>query len=430
MIVWLLYVIGIILAWPIQLIFFKRKTYYVNKKAQSRWIKGGAILISNHKSFKDFMVYIFAFPFRKIYCLMSEKVFGINKMVSFLSMVMGGILVDRRDYNFGFIEKSVELLNKNKLLMVFPEGKLPTSSQMGAFYPSYIMIALKSGKPIIPLYTPGRYGMFKRARMVVGEPIYIKDYIKTDNPTKEELNEANIKIRKKVLELEAFCKKKMLEEKYHRFFSFRHFLQDFGRLHVFFIDLIVLRFKRANLGEKKYKQKINDNLIIVSNHVSFSDPLIIMGTYLRRRQHMLVSEVVYDGHKIRSRALNDLGCIRIDRYNFDAKAMEKCEDILNGKGVVSLFPEGHISRDGLSEFKMGAAYLSLKTNTRVLPLYIEYRSRGYFRFIVHYGDLVDPNDLDENLNRNEKIKLLNEKIYNNIKGMEEKFGGKMESKNA
>jgi len=430
MIVCLLYVIGIILAWPMQLIFFKRKTYYVNKKVQSRRIKGGAILLSNHKSFKDFMVYIFAFPFRKVYCLMSEKVFGINKIVSFLSMVMGGILVDRRNYNFAFIEKSVEFLNKNKLLMVFPEGKLPTSSQMGSFYPSYIMIALKSGKPIIPLYTPGRYGMFKRARMVVGEPIYIRDYIKNDNPTKSEINDANIKIRKKMLELEVFCKKKMLEEKYHKLFSFRHILQDLGRLHVFFIDLIVLRFKRTNLGENKYKQKIKDNLIIVSNHISFSDPLIVMGTYLHRRQHMLVSEVVYDGHKFRSRALNDLGCIRIDRYNFDVEAMEKCEDILIGKGVVSLFPEGHISREGLSEFKMGAAYLSLKTNTKILPLYIEYKNRGFYRFIVHYGEIIDPNIVDSNLNKNQRIKALNDIIYNNVKEMEAEFGGKMEPKNA
>ena len=67
----LLYVIGLIFAYPAYFIYFKRKTYYLNKKLQSRHIKGGAILISNHKGFKDFMMYIYAFPFRKIYCLMS-----------------------------------------------------------------------------------------------------------------------------------------------------------------------------------------------------------------------------------------------------------------------------------------------------------------------------------------------------------------------
>ena len=426
MIMWFLYVTGIITIYPVWLLFFKLKTYYVDRRVQSRRIKGGAIIISNHKSFKDFMMYLCAFPFRKIYCLMSEKVYGINKMVSYLSTVLGGIRVDRRDFNFKFIEKSVELLNKNKLLMVFPEGKMPTTKIMGPFYPSYIMIALKANKPIIPIYTPGRYGFFKRGRMVVGKPIYIKDLIKSDVPSKEEIDKANKFIRNEVLKLQDLCNKKMLCEKYHKKFSFRYFFHDLGRLHIFFIDLIVLRFKRYNLGEKKYKQKFKNNLIITSNHLSFSDPLIIMGTYLRRRMHMLVSEVVYDNHPIRSKALNGLGCIRIDRDNYDADAVEKCEDILNGNGLISLFPEGHISRDGLSEFKHGAAYLSLKCNTCILPMYIKYKDRGFYRFNVYYGDIIDPNDFKDIVKKSDKIIAMTNKLYEETKRLEMIANGSLE----
>ena len=56
--------LGLILAWPLQLIVFKRKTYYEDKKEQGRFIKGGALVISNHYHMFDYIVNAFLFPFK------------------------------------------------------------------------------------------------------------------------------------------------------------------------------------------------------------------------------------------------------------------------------------------------------------------------------------------------------------------------------
>lgn len=415
----LLYVIGLIFAYPAYFIYFKRKTYYLNKKLQSRHIKGGAILISNHKGFKDFMMYIYAFPFRKIYCLMSEKVFGISKVLNIFIKALGGILVDRRIHNFSFVDESVKLLNKNKLLVVFPEGKLPLTKFMGPFYPSYIMIALKSGKPIIPLYTPGGYSFFKRNKMVVGTPIYINDYIKNTNPTKEEIDYANNEIRNKVLELEKFYKYSLKRDKYHKKFSIKRLPYDLSRGIMLYIRLFVIPFKIYNKGYKKYKLKEKENLILISNHTSFNDPLLMYNLYWRRRINMIIADVVYNGHKIRGKLLNSIGGIKINRDKPSLEALKKCNDILEAGGVLSIFPEGHISRNEvLDKFEEGAAYFSIKNNTKILPIYIK-KKRHFLGFHKLYlGEYIyPPKELTS-----ESVKEYNEKIRDTILSLQKEYG--------
>jgi hypothetical protein len=87
----ILYIIAIITSYPVQLIYFKRKVYYENKKTSSRKIKLGALIVSNHKAIIDFMNYMFLFPFRKVYCLMSELIYRANH---FVLDTLGGIRVD------------------------------------------------------------------------------------------------------------------------------------------------------------------------------------------------------------------------------------------------------------------------------------------------------------------------------------------------
>lgn len=410
----ILYVLGIILAWPIQLIFFKRKTYYENKKIQKRKIKGGAIIISNHKSFFDYMMYMFLFPFRKLYCLMSEKIYDINPIVSFLTNLLGGIKVDRRTYDFSFVNTSINLLSKKKLVMIFPEGRLIKDRILGDFHTSYILVALKTGAPIIPLYTSAKYGLFKRSRMIIGTPIYLNEYLNDDNPSKEELERINEIVRNKILSLKSILEQKINEEKYHKRFSIKKLWCDFGRLLTFFVRIFV-RFKVYNKGNK-LKEK--NNLIIIANHLSFADPLIMINLYFRRRIHIVVADIIYDGHKMRGKLLNSLGCIKINRDGFDYNAMEEAKTILKSKGVVMIFPEGHLSPNELSEFKTGAAYLSLKTNTKILPVYTVARKNKLSRYKVYLGDIIEVDGIKPS---SKNINELNEKMYNSMKELENKY---------
>lgn len=191
-----------ITAWPVQWFCFRTKIYYEDKKVQSRKIKGKAIIVSNHTSVYDFAVMLFVFPFRFLRYLMAELLFRKKILGKFLKL-MGGIKVDRDNYDFSFISKSIDVLDKRGVIGVFPEGRLPTKGESRPleFKPSAAYIAYLTDAPIIPVYTNGSYFKRKRARVIIGKPIYVCDVIDEKYSEKDNIERINQLIRQKVIEL-------------------------------------------------------------------------------------------------------------------------------------------------------------------------------------------------------------------------------------
>lgn len=408
----LLYFFGYIMAWPMQLIFFKRKTYYEDKKDTSRHIKGGAIIVSNHRSLMDFMMMIFVFPFRKLWCLMSELIFSHGPFVSFFTKVMGGIKVDRKNYNFDFINKSLDMLKKKKLMIIYPEAKVATTKKMLPFHPSYILIALKSGAPIVPVYTDGRYGIKKRTRLVIGKKIYLRDYCNNLNPTKEELEQLNNMIKRKIQELSKICDANVNKERYPQGFRFKYWFRDLGRFLCFTMN-VHFRVKIHNKGKRKKNLKIKGKGIIVCNHIAFTDPLALMCAYWRRRVYCLAAEVVFDGHPKRSFLLNQLGIVRIDRNKYDFDAFQKCIDIINAGNVLIIFPEGHIGQEGADNYKAGVALLAQTTGAPIYQVHITRKDNWKERIHLYLSPKQDINDITGGKMNQKSLDIISTTLYNN-----------------
>ena len=102
------------------------------------------------------------------------------------------------------------------------------------------------------------------------------------------------------------------------------------------------------------------NFIIVANHSSFLDPLIIMAA-VPKKIYCLVARYLY-------------GIAFIKWFLLKVEALpvgnssEKAAHLLSRNRNVGIFPEGKLSLDGsLGEFKRGAALLSHKTGRPILP---------------------------------------------------------------
>lgn len=195
--------IGLITGYPLQLLFFKRKTYYEDKSEQGRRVRGGALVISNHYSPLDYVMNMFLFPFRKLHVVMSEVTFRgrKKKLFKFLTKFHGGICSDRDIMGMKFIDDSVEVIENGGLVQIFPEAHITTDGDMHEFKTSYLMIALRSDAPIIPVIIDGSYGFFKRSHVIIGKKIYLSDYCTSLNPTKEEILALNDIVYKKSLAL-------------------------------------------------------------------------------------------------------------------------------------------------------------------------------------------------------------------------------------
>lgn len=173
-----------------QLFYFRKKVYYVNKKESNRRIKGSAIIVSNHKRLFDFVLYMYLFLNRDIYTVIGEVMFKKGKLFSWFLKKIGGIKVERDAYDFGFLSKCVNLLNKGKVVEIFPEGRLPLKEEttLLEFKPSFVYLALESGAPIIPLYTNGSYAKKTRTKVIIGERIYVQDLYDNQKTEKENID--------------------------------------------------------------------------------------------------------------------------------------------------------------------------------------------------------------------------------------------------
>lgn len=191
-----------ITAWPVQAACFRTKVHYEDKSVQKRRIKGAAIIVSNHTSVYDFAVMLFTFPFRTLRYLMAEVLFKRKGLSRFLRS-MGGIMVDRDAYDFAFLEKCREVLEKKGVVGIFPEGRLPVEGEERPlpFAPSAAYLALISGAPIIPVYTNGSYFRKKRARVIIGKPIDVTSLISSELSEKENIEKVNNYLRSRIVEL-------------------------------------------------------------------------------------------------------------------------------------------------------------------------------------------------------------------------------------
>lgn len=166
-----------------------------------RRLPKNCILVSNHISLMDFVLYLLVFPVRTVRFLVAEVLYNRNKLLGAFLPLIGSIRVDRDVKSFDFISNALEVLDDGGALGVFPQGRLPMKGIRFPFTPSTAFIALRTDAPIIPVHTDGNYGLFKRAGVVIGAPIYLKEHCKEGLSEQEQLAQLTDYLEKTVFAL-------------------------------------------------------------------------------------------------------------------------------------------------------------------------------------------------------------------------------------
>ena len=122
---------------------------------------------------------------------------------------LGGIFVDRDVCNFSFIEDSLEVLDKNGIVGFFPQGRLPVDGKPFPYKPGIVLVALRTDAPIVPVYTDGNYGIFKRTHIMIGEKIHLRDFVSSENVSDDEIKRLTKMLEDKNYELKAELEKRM-----------------------------------------------------------------------------------------------------------------------------------------------------------------------------------------------------------------------------
>lgn len=188
-----------ITAWPVQFFCFRTKVHYEDKTVQGRLVKGPALVISNHTSVFDYAVYIFVFFTRTLRVLMAEVLFE-KKLLGVYLRMMGGIRVDRNTHDFGFVSKSLKILENGGVVGIFPESRIPKPGEKRPleFKTSAAYIALLSGVPVIPVVTNGSYFSARRAEVLIGKPVDVRELVSEELSEKENIQKVSDALRERI----------------------------------------------------------------------------------------------------------------------------------------------------------------------------------------------------------------------------------------
>ena len=193
------------------LLILKPKFYYMTDKSPRKLPKP-CILVSNHLSLVDMPLYWYHYLFDDLRFLVAEVMFNKNAFMNFLLFSVGCIFVDRDKYDFSFIGDALDCLDRGESIGIFPSSRLPVNGVPFPFKPSVAIIATHTDAPVIPVYTDGNYGFFKRTHVMVGDPINVNDLCSdTSLPESKRARIITSELEKYVNALGEELKKRVLE---------------------------------------------------------------------------------------------------------------------------------------------------------------------------------------------------------------------------
>jgi 1-acyl-sn-glycerol-3-phosphate acyltransferase len=115
----------------------------------------------------------------------------------------------------------------------------------------------------------------------------------------------------------------------------------------------------------------NGPYIIAANHQSWLDPFLVAASLPDRRLYFLVGEFVYK-NRLAAILMNHLGNIKVDRHQKNqVNVYLGAEKVLKSGGILVLFPEGRLTRDGkLQKAQKGVIKMAAQNKVDVYPLAI------------------------------------------------------------
>lgn len=155
-------------------LFFRPKVFYTNKKVQKKRIGKPAVIICNHTYYIDAVLIGTLFFLDRIYSFAAKDLYT-NIFKNWLMNSCRCIPLDRNEVDTKWMHKGVDVLRKGYPVCIFPEGVSNYDRVMSEFKPSFLLLAIRTNSPIIPMCIDGPYDFIfgQRQRILIGEPIHV-----------------------------------------------------------------------------------------------------------------------------------------------------------------------------------------------------------------------------------------------------------------
>jgi len=135
--------------------------------------EGKVIICANHQSLQDPLL-LATYLKRRLHFMAQKELFK-NKLFGKFLGALGAFPVARGENDLSAIRTSFKLLAEDKALGIFPEGTRFHDGEMHALQNGVAMLALRGKSPVVPAYIEGDYRLFRKMKLIVGEPVDLSD---------------------------------------------------------------------------------------------------------------------------------------------------------------------------------------------------------------------------------------------------------------
>jgi 1-acyl-sn-glycerol-3-phosphate acyltransferase len=144
--------------------FFDARALYAHRVP----VRGPALLAANHSSFLD-PILVGSCLARRCSYLARDSLFR-NRLMGAWLRALGAVPVSRESLApKRAVKVCLEILAKNRLLIMFPEGTRSEDGSLGTFRRGISLIVKRSGAPVIPVRIVGSYEAWPRQRFLPRE---------------------------------------------------------------------------------------------------------------------------------------------------------------------------------------------------------------------------------------------------------------------
>lgn len=164
----------------------------------------------------------------------------------------------------------------------------------------------------------------------------------------------------------------------------------------------------------RHNLKIKGKAIFIANHLSMWDPVLIALISPRIVHFMAKAELFNSG--LKKVLFNAMFAFPVNRKQVDLVSIRKAMELLEQGKVFGIFPEGKRSITGeLDKFEKGTAFLMLRSQAPIVPMYVRAYHKKRFRPCILIGEPVYIENLLKDARKTDKVTVLTQRMAELVK---------------
>lgn len=182
------------------LLILRPKWKFENQAAKKK-IRGGAILSFNHTGMLDPARDQFSVWYRRMHFVAAEALYRTKVSRWLFTYAFRCIEVNRENFNLGTFREITDHLTAGNIVSIYPEGHVNVGeAEINVFKSGIVMMAIRSGAPIVPIYSKSPEKWYRRTVYCIGEPICVREKL-GGLPSIDKIQEFSEFLREKEAEL-------------------------------------------------------------------------------------------------------------------------------------------------------------------------------------------------------------------------------------